>query len=101
MDVVIGSSVSLRPVAVRVGFPDSIPMSWAELRVNEDPIEANREPWGLVQSTQKGVAHFEAPVDLNLRIKIRDDYGLELKITYVSTHPAGVEPIQQEFVIHP
>ena len=78
-------------------------MSWAEVRVTGEPIEPGSEPWRFARSTgiEKGVARFEAPANLNLRIEVQDSYGRDLKNTYVSTHPAGLDPIQQEFVIRP
>ena len=47
MDVVIGSSVSFRPVAFRVTFPDGTSMSWAEVRVKGDPDRGEPRTVGI------------------------------------------------------
>jgi hypothetical protein len=102
MDVVIGKPVTLRSVVVRVRFADGAPMNWAEVRVTGESIEAGGEPWAWSGSTHdKGVARFEAPANVNLRIEVQDAYGRDLKEKYVSTHAAAMGVIEQEFVIRP
>jgi hypothetical protein len=103
-NLIIGKPVSLRPVVVRVHFPDGAPMITAVVHAIGEPIEDGGLPWtfsAVASLQQKGVVRFLAPSNRKLRIDIRDWHGRDLKKPYVSTHTAGLAVIEQEFVIVP
>lgn len=76
-------------------------MTTAAIRVLGEPIEPGGIPWlanGFL-SKDRTEARFQAPANRPLRISVFDSYRRELPKSYESTHPPGVGPILQEFVI--
>jgi hypothetical protein len=97
IDLLIGKPTAFRQVTIRVRFPDGAPMQTAHVRATA-PLDQGEPPWSIETIADKnGELTFSAPVDLKLRIDVKDQYGRGESLS--SEHEPGAQPIVREFVV--
>ncbi len=102
MDLKVGERAELRPVTVRVRFPDGAPMKTAQVRCLGLPRGEGEAVWSVAGAAEMdGAIKLMAPANRQLKIEVRDAYGRDLKETYSSLHEPSSAPITQEFVVIP
>jgi len=105
VDVKQGKPSILRPVNVRVEFPDGVGMKSAEVKCTALPTESDQLPVVLdvFYSNDKhdGTFDFQVPADRKLEIEIKDIYLRTKKVYFKSEHEPGTAPIKLKYVVTP